>query len=106
MSASAKSVQRDEYFEALQESESVLRGFFDAPGTMQGIVEVVSEADVRHVADNEVTAGFLDLSPEAMRNKLGSELGEPEEVLRRWIGTTRRAGAAESRSHSSTQTSG
>ena len=71
---------------ALPEGESVLRSFFDAPGDMRGIVEVVSDADVRHVADNAVTAGFLGLTPEAMRGKLGSELGEPEEVLRRWIG--------------------
>ena len=33
-----------------------------------------------------MTAGFLGLTPEEMRDKLGSELGEPEEVLRRWIG--------------------
>jgi PAS domain S-box-containing protein len=71
---------------ALPEGESVFRSFFDAPGDMRGIVEVVSEADVRHVADNAVTAGFLGLTPEAIRGKLGSELGEPEEVLRRWIG--------------------
>ena len=43
---------------ALRESESVLRSFFDAPGDMRGIVEVVSDADVRHVADNAVTAGL------------------------------------------------
>jgi PAS domain S-box-containing protein len=77
---------RREDAEALRESESVLRSFFDAPGDMRGIVEVVTGTDVRHVADNAVTAGFLGLTPDAMRNKLGSELGEPEEVLRRWIG--------------------
>jgi PAS domain S-box-containing protein len=70
----------------LRESESALRSFFDAPGDMRGIVELISGNDVRHVADNTVTAGFLGLTPEAMRNRLGSELGEPEEVLRRWIG--------------------
>ena len=72
--------------EALRDSESVLRSFFDAPGDMRGIVEVVAGTDIRHVADNVVTAGFLGLTPEAMRNRLGSELGEPREILARWIG--------------------
>ncbi|HTY52012.1 MAG TPA: PAS domain S-box protein, partial [Methanomicrobiales archaeon] len=77
---------RREDAEALRESESVLRSFFDAPGDMRGIVEVVAGTDIRHVADNAVTAGFLGLKPEEMRNRLGSELGEPREILHRWIG--------------------
>jgi len=72
--------------EALEQSESLLRSYFDAPGTMQGIVEVVSDDDVRHVRDNAVTAAFAGLTPETMRNKLGSELGEPRDILRRWVG--------------------
>ncbi|MGZ7136237.1 MAG: PAS domain S-box protein [Methanobacterium sp.] len=70
----------------LQESENTLRSFFDATGDMRGIVDVVADNDVRHIEDNVVTAGFLGLKPEQMRNKLGSELGEPEEILCRWIG--------------------
>jgi PAS domain S-box-containing protein len=72
--------------EALKESESILHSFFDSPGVMRGIVEVVSDDDIRHIADNEVTAGFLGLTPEEMKGKLGSELGEPQEVLRIRIG--------------------
>jgi PAS domain S-box-containing protein len=71
--------------DALKENESVLRAFFDSPGAMRGIVEVVSDSDVRHVADNQVTAGFLGTTAGALRGKLGSELGEPAEVLRTWI---------------------
>ena len=89
----------------LRESESTLRSFFDAPGLMRGIVEVVSEVDVRHVADNEVTAGFLGLSPEAMRNKLGSELESPRRSFGGGSAITRRAGAREGRSPSSIWTS-
>jgi PAS domain S-box-containing protein len=69
----------------LETSESLLRNFFNSPGVMRGIVDVISDDDVLHIADNEVTARFLNLTPEAMRNKRGSELGEPPEVLRTWI---------------------
>ena len=72
--------------EALQESESVLRSFFDSSGAMRGIVEVIAEDDVRHITDNTVTASFIGLTPEAMKNKRGSELGEPRDILRKWIG--------------------
>ena len=78
-------VERRRADEALQESESALRSFFDAPGDMRGIVEVVGGDDVRHIADNAVTAAFVGLTPEAMKNKLGSELGEPKEILRTWV---------------------
>ena len=54
-------------------------------GNMRGIVEVVGGDDVRHIADNAVTAAFVGLTPEAMKNKLGSELGEPKEILRTWV---------------------
>ena len=53
---------------------------------MRGIVEVIAEDDVRHITDNAVTAAFLGLTPDAMKNKRGSELGEPRDILRMWIG--------------------
>ncbi len=71
---------------ALKESEQILRSFFDSMGDMRGIVEVVAADDVRHISDNVITAGFLGLKPQDMRNKLGSELGEPPEILSTWIG--------------------
>ncbi|HEX7467265.1 MAG TPA: PAS domain S-box protein, partial [Methanobacterium sp.] len=52
---------------------------------MRGIVEVISDNDVRHITDNVVTAGFLGIKPDMMRNKMGSDLGEPKDILRRWI---------------------
>jgi len=69
----------------LNESEALLRNFFNSPGVMRGIVDVIADDDVLHVADNEVTASFLNLTSEEMRNKRGSELGEPPEVLRTWV---------------------
>ena len=82
----AEMAVRKETEEALLESEAVLRSFFDATGDMRGIVEVVAIDDVRHIADNVMTASFCGLTPEMMRNKLGSELGEPREILRKWVG--------------------
>ncbi len=72
--------------QALRENESILRSFFDAPGIMRGIVEEVAADDVRHIVDNAAAAEPIGLTPEAMRNKLGSEIGEPREILRHWIG--------------------
>jgi len=80
------SLGQKQALEALQESESVLRSFFDSSGAMRGIVEVIAEDDVRHIADNAVTASFLGLAPEARKNKRGSEMGEPPDILRTWIG--------------------
>jgi len=71
--------------EALRESESILRSFFDSSGVMRGIVEVIAEDDVRHIADNALAAEFIGLKPGAMKNKRGSELGEPRDILRMWI---------------------
>ena len=45
--------------EALRESESVLRSFFDSSGVMRGIVEVIAEDDVLHITDNSTTAAFI-----------------------------------------------
>ena len=68
--------------EALRESESVLRSFFDSSGVMRGIIEVIAEDDVRHITVNKATADFIGLTPETMKNKLGSELGESRDILR------------------------
>jgi PAS domain S-box-containing protein len=65
--------------------ESLLRSLFDSPGMMRGIVEVVTDDDVRHISDNVVTARYMGLTPEALQNKLGSELGELPDNLRLWI---------------------
>jgi PAS domain S-box-containing protein len=71
--------------QALKESEAVLRSFFDSPGVMRGIVEVIAEDDVRHITNNSATADFIGITPEAMKNKTGSELGEPSDILRVWV---------------------
>ncbi len=71
--------------EELKESQALFRSFFESPGTMRGIAEVVDADTVRHIVDNQDTARFLGLPREELQNKLSSELGEPPGVVRKWI---------------------
>jgi PAS domain S-box-containing protein len=71
--------------DALKGTEDLMRAFFDSPGVMRGIVEVVDDTTVRHVIDNPTTASFTGSTPQALRNKLSSELGGPPEIARIWV---------------------
>ncbi len=71
--------------DALKESENLIYAFFDSPGVMRGIVEIVDDTTVRHIMDNQVKASFMGLTSEALRNKLSSELGEPPEIICIWV---------------------
>ena len=72
-----------------RESQALLSAFFNSPGAKRGIVEVAADADVRHVADNEVTRSFAGIDD--MTGKLGSELGEPRDILKLWVSNYRRS---------------
>jgi PAS domain S-box-containing protein len=77
--------QRQRIEEKLSQSESLLKSFFESPGVMRGIVEVVDDSTIRHILANHEAAQFIGLTPEKLRNKLSSELGEPREVIQGWI---------------------
>ena len=62
-----------------------MQSFFESPGAMRGIAEVVDDTTVRHILNNQESAKFLGLTGNELRNKLSSELGEPAEVIRGWI---------------------
>jgi PAS domain-containing protein len=68
----------------IQEREAILKSFFDSPGHMRGVVEMV-EDDILHISDNQASAAFFGRTVEEMRNKLASEMGIPREVIRTWI---------------------
>ncbi|HAJ58674.1 MAG TPA: hypothetical protein DCP31_04935 [Cyanobacteria bacterium UBA8543] len=76
--------------EALQQSQSTLRSFFDSASMMMGIVELVDD-DILHISDNATTAKLFGLTPEAMQNRLASEMGVPPKYLRKWIAHYRKA---------------
>src|SRR4030042_565998 len=62
-----------------------MHSFFESPGVMRGIVEVIAEDDLCHITDNAEAAAFIGLTPEAMKNKRGSELGESRDSIMMWI---------------------
>jgi PAS domain S-box-containing protein len=82
---STTKVQGIDEYSATGDGENLLHAFFDSPGAMRGIVEIVDDTTIRHIVDNLVTAGYLGLTTGDLRNKLSSELGEPPEIIRLWV---------------------
>ena len=80
-----KKTRRSKVGDAFGGSEDLMRAFFNSPGVMRGIVEVVDDTAVRHVMDSPATARFIGSTPQALRNKLSSELGGPLDVGRMWV---------------------
>lgn len=70
---------------SLVQNESEYHAYFDSPGAMRGVVDVIAEDDLRYVVVNPATAASLGLAPEAMINRRGSELGRPRDLMRLWI---------------------
>ena len=67
------------------EDDVYLRTFFESRGAMRGLLEVVSGDDIRHLRVNRDVADFIGFTPDAVQGKLGSELGEPPELIRLFI---------------------
>ena len=82
--------ERQQMQEALQQSESTLRSFFDSASMMMGIVELIDD-DILHISDNTTTAKLFGLTPEAMQNRRASEMGVPQEFLQMWLERYREA---------------
>ncbi|MBS0169414.1 MAG: PAS domain S-box protein [Nitrospira sp.] len=70
--------------QALTQSESTLRSFFDSDVVMMGIVEVV-DGDIVHISDNRRVASFFGTTPALMQGRRASEMGAPAEVIRLWV---------------------
>ena len=67
----------------LRESEANLLAFFDSPGLMRGMVELVP-GDILHILDNAASARFFGRSVADLRHQLASHLGVPAETIRLW----------------------
>jgi PAS domain S-box-containing protein len=61
-----------------------VRSFYDSPGFLRGIVEVVGD-DILHISDNAASAAFFRRTQEGMRNKFAAELGVPRDIGQMWI---------------------
>ncbi|AFY56974.1 PAS domain S-box [Rivularia sp. PCC 7116] len=70
--------------EALDESENIIKSFFDNAPMMMGIVEV-RENDILHISGNNAAANFLGLTTEAMENRFVSDMGIPSHLINQWI---------------------
>ncbi|MBZ5726388.1 MAG: PAS domain S-box protein [Acidobacteriia bacterium] len=68
----------------LRESESILRSFFDSPGSMRGIVEIVDSAIV-HVSCNEAAAELYGVDRASIAGTSAVRAGASEEVARFWV---------------------
>jgi signal transduction histidine kinase/DNA-binding response OmpR family regulator len=72
-------VARQDTVRSLAEREAVLRAFFDSPGAMRGVVEIIDN-DIVHIADNAESAAFFGRA--VRKNKLAGE----RKTLDLWIG--------------------
>ncbi|MER3424287.1 MAG: hypothetical protein C4293_14765, partial [Nitrospiraceae bacterium] len=70
--------------QALQESESALRSFFNSSPLMMGTVEVLDD-ELLHISGNAASARFFGTTDEAMQNRRAGELGIPETIVRNWV---------------------
>jgi diguanylate cyclase (GGDEF)-like protein/PAS domain S-box-containing protein len=71
--------------EALRESESVLRSFYETAPVMMGVVERTGD-EVRHVSSNMAAARFFGHSPEDLRGRLTAEVGAlSSDEAREWL---------------------
>ena len=70
--------------EALDESESIIKSFFDSAPMMMGIVELRDD-DILHISGNTAAAKFLGLTTEEMTNRFVSEMKIPPKLINEWI---------------------
>jgi two-component system, cell cycle sensor histidine kinase and response regulator CckA len=77
-------IQRQRSENALRDSESTLRSFYDSAAMMMGIVELIDN-DILFVSCNTATAKFYNLPLEAIQNKRASEIGWEQQQIETWI---------------------
>jgi two-component system, cell cycle sensor histidine kinase and response regulator CckA len=77
-------IQRQRSENALRNSESTLRSFYDSAAMMMGIVEL-TDNDILFISCNAATAKFYNLPLEAIQNKRFSEIGWEQQQIETWI---------------------
>jgi PAS domain S-box-containing protein len=75
---------RREAEEALRESESILRSFYDSAQMMMGVVEL-RDGDIVYLTANTATTAFFGLPPDGLAGRRASATGMPEAHLRLWM---------------------
>jgi PAS domain S-box-containing protein len=69
---------------ARRESEELLRAFYDSPGVLRGIVQLLDD-DILVVSTNEAQAVVYGRTPEGMRHLRASDLGVERAVIDLWL---------------------
>jgi PAS domain S-box-containing protein len=76
----------------IEESEHILRSFYESAPLLMGVVEVPrDDSDILHVYDSPPTEKFFGTAPGATGGKWSSELGAPKEAIKRWISYYRKS---------------
>ena len=70
--------------QALRENEEQLRAFYDSPGGLRGIVELLQD-DAQFVSANKAEAAIYGRTVEEMRSVRVTELGLPKPFLELWL---------------------
>jgi len=70
--------------EIYREDEANLKCFFDSPGAMRGIVELLDD-DILHIIDNADTAVFFKRPVHEISGHSAGELGVPPDAIRLWL---------------------
>lgn len=65
--------------------EQTLRSFFNSASMMMGMVELIGDQDILHLADNPATARFFGFTCEDLRGRTAGELGTPADHIQLWM---------------------
>ena len=71
--------------QAWQDSESILRSFYNSAPMMMGIIELIEQKDFRHISANNRAAAFFSLTTKTIQGKRASELGISPEIRNKLV---------------------
>jgi len=69
---------------ALQEKTAILHSFYHSLPLMMGVVEL-SDHDILHISDTQLTATFFNMTGEALEGQWASDLGVPPDHIQTWM---------------------
>ena len=84
VAAGADVTRRKRAEEALRESETALRSFFDSPGMMRGFIDLV-DGDIVHVSCNAAAAEMYGVDRASIAGLPAIVAGASEETARLWV---------------------
>jgi len=83
--------ERKKADEALFQSESALRSFYESAPLMMGVIELTDEGEIIHIYDNPATARFFSMPYEDTGSRPAVDLGAPAEAIQEWVARYRQS---------------